>query len=923
MEKSRKKISLRERLNISRIAIKYSWLTVCFWLAVSVAGLFAFSSLKYDLFPDVTFPVVLVRAEAPIASAVETETSLTKPIENSVESFKGLQELYSVSFPGQAAVSLLLEAGENLKSSTEKVRTAVEELSLPEEATLEVIPFNLNESGVVSYAITKDSEGKSDREKIQELIQIAQQQIIPQIQELPGVLRVNLLGDDTPPEPENSLLPSDRPATLVRINGKQAVAFEVIKQGDANILEVVGEVEDKVDELRSSLSDVEITLAQTKADYITEAVEATVRDLILAIILAVLVIYPFLGNLRATFITALAIPISMLGTCIVMAIFGFNLETITLLAIALTIGIVVDDAIVDVENISRHIEQGENPRSAAIAATNEIGITVIISTLTIVAVFLPVALMGGSVGKFFKPFGITVSAAVLTSLLVARTLSPVLSVYWLKAKPTKTNKQNNNNQNNFPIPDLRSLIVKPYYQLLKWSLNHRKIVVGIALLSFIAGIALIPFVPTGFIPKLDRGEFNIIYTTTLPSRLVTQENLDRQMQTTTDSQKTESSSGMFSIDPRRFLLYRTITRGEKLEKSVLESPDVGSVYDVAGARGELYKGQMYVRLNGDRTKHTAEVQEDVRSALPELRGVSVSVEDVKFVDTGDEKPLKIALIGDNLDILNETAQKIKTEIEKLPGLLDVDASGKENKNIILKIERQNRQRVVYVSANLSKDTALGDATERVVALATPLIPEGVELQLAGDSARMGEVLGSFAFTAGLSVICILVVLYSLFGRLLEPIAIGISIPLSIVGAMLALLITRSDFGMISVIGLIFLMGLVQKISILLIDYATLLRREGLSRTEAILETGKARLRPILMTTTSTILGMTPIALGLGAGSELRQPMAVAIIGGLITSTLLSLIIVPIVYTLLDDGWNFLFGRKSEKEKEKEKITYNR
>ncbi|MGK7917764.1 MAG: efflux RND transporter permease subunit [Prochloraceae cyanobacterium] len=898
MVKYSRKISFRERFNISRLAIKYSWLTICFWLAVTVTGLFAFSSLKYALFPDVSFPVVVVNATAPLETTLATEAQLTKPIETPLQEIEGIDGLYSSTYSGQTVVNVLFQAGTSLESSTEKVKTVLGKLSLPSESSFEVIPFNLNESTAISYAIA------SDHHSLKELIKIAKEQIIPSIEQLPGVLRVNLLGDASPPPQENNLLSGANLPTLVRFNAENALAFEVIKRSDANTLEVVSKVEKTAQKLQAKLPEVRLTLAETQADFINEATQGTIDDLILAIVLAVLIIFPFLRNFQATIITAIAIPISLLGTCIVMAIFGFNLETITLLALALTIGIVVDDAIVDVENITRHIENGKKPRHAAILGTKEIGLSVIASTLTIVAVFLPVAFMGGTIGKFFKPFGLTVSAAVLISLLVARTLSPVLAIYWLKPKQKKALKKDK-----LPIPNFSFNFAQLYCQLLDWSLQHRKIVVGLAIVSFVAGIALIPFIPTGFIPQLDRGEFNIVYTTPLP-KLPSRAKLSPKKETTTQSSKPSSLDWLNNLakSPTRILLRKTRRVGEKLEKVVLESPEVQSVYTIAGVRGVPNKGKMYVKLKGDRQLHTAQIADRIRASLPQLSGVTVSVESIKFVDTGDEKPLKLSLQSNDLQVLHQTAQKVKNRIEKLPGFVDVSASGGDRSDDIAVIERKNSERTAYVGANLTQGKALGDATEQVVRLTQSILPAGVKLDLEGDSARIGEILGDFALTLGLSITCILLLLLFLFGRPLEPLAIGLSVPLSIVGAMLALLFTQSDFGMISLIGLIFLLGLVEKNAILLIDYTNLLRKSGLSRTEAILATGSARLRPILMTTASTILGMLPIALGLGAGSELRQPMAVAIIGGLLTSSILSLIVVPVIYTLLEDWWSTLFDR---------------
>ncbi len=517
MVKNNQVKSAREIFNISRWAIKFSWLTVCFWIGVIAAGLLAFSSLKYALFPDITFPVVVVNAQAPITSAIETEEKLTKPIEASLKSIPGIDNIRSSTYPGKSAISLLFAVGTNLEASTQKTKSVLKGVKLPAGASYKIIPLNLNESSVVSYAI----EGKS--KNLDDLHQLAKAKIVPTIEKLAGVLKVSLLG--TAPKsalPNTSSLIPDN-GNLIRFNGKDALALQVVKRGDANTLEVVDKVEQEVNKLRSSLKNVTFTLAATQADYIREATQSTINALIEAIILAVVVIFPFLWSWRATLISALAIPISLLATLIVMAYFGFNLETITLLALALIIGSVIDDAIIDVENILRHIQNGQSPKEAAYSATDEIGLTVVAATATAIAVFLPIGLMGGVVGQFFKPFGITVSAAYIASTLVARTLSPVLSIYWLK--PATKNyslgqirgkKQGLLSSVTSGLTNLGDYVSQFYANLLYWSLNHRKIVILLAILSFVAGLAIIPFIPKGFIPKLDRGEFNISYTAPLP-----------------------------------------------------------------------------------------------------------------------------------------------------------------------------------------------------------------------------------------------------------------------------------------------------------------------------------------------------------------------------------------------------------------------
>ncbi|WP_392534110.1 efflux RND transporter permease subunit [Nostoc sp. C117] len=897
--------SARELFNISKLAIKFSWLTVSFWIAVTVAGILALSSLKYALFPDITFPVVVVNATAPLTSALDTEAKLTQPIEERLRSLEGLENIRSSSYPGQTAVSLSFAVGTNLETSTKKVETALKQLTLPQGATSKIIPLNLNESAAISYAI------ESPTQNLRDLTKLAKNEIVSAIAKLPGILKVSLLGDATatPPLTSAAALPQGG-GTLVRFNGQDALAFQVIKRGNANTLEVVSRVEKEVQRLRSNLKDVKLTLAATQAEYIHQATQSTIDSLLEAVLLSIVVIFPFLWNWRATLISALAIPTSILATFIVMAIYGFNLETITLLALALVIGSIVDDAIVDVENIMRHIDDGENPRQAALLATNEIGLTVTAATLTAVAVFLPIGLMGGVIGQFFKPFGITVSAAMLASMLVARTLSPVLAIYWLKPKPSASPRQEGK---------IWVAFAQSYRNLLSWSLNHRKIVIGLAVLSFIAGILLIPLIPKGFIPKLDRGEFNIAYTAALPKipDLASRgaggvgeageaggENLTPSFQSPVPNPQS----------PIPNPLNDSLDVAKKLEEVVRKSPAVETVFTTVGSReGEPNKGNLYVRLKEDRKITTAQLQDQLRSSLPILPDVTTSVEDIQFVDTGGQKPLQLSLQGNNLASLSKAVKAIKERIQRIPGFVDVTVTGETNsQGTVLQIERLNNQRVAYISANLGKNLSLGDATDKVVAEAKAVLPSDVSLDLGGDSAKLNEVFGSFGSTLALSALCIVVVLILLFKSWVDPLVIGISLPLALVGAMLALLITKSDFGMISLIGFVFLLGLANKNAILLVDYINQLRSAGLDRTAAILDTGVVRLRPIMMTTASTILGMLPIALGLGAGSELRSPMAVAIAGGLVTSTILSLIVVPVVYTILDD-W---FPRFQEREKKK-------
>lgn len=884
-------MSKKPQFNLSRLAIEHSRLTIAFWIAIAVAGLFAFSSLKYSLFPTVNFPVVVIRAQAETETVLATEAQLTKPIETALAETPGLAQLYSSTYLGQTVVNLLLDTNIDIQEATTTVDSSLKQVSLPPETELDIIPFNLNETSAISYIVTNQEDDLGN------LNQIARTKIVPVIEKLSGVARVDVLGNADYGEvnPDNPTANN----TLIHFNGQEAIAFQVIKQGDANTLEVVKQVEQQVAQLQQKLSNIQLILAETSAGYIRDSTQATIDALWGAVVLAILIIFPFLHNLKATLITAVAIPISLLGTFIVMAIAGYNLETLTLLALALVIGIIVDDAIVEIENIMRHLEEGKSIREAAFAATTEIGFTASVATLTIVAVFLPIGFMGGTLGQFFRPFGITISAAVLTSLLAARTLSPVLAVYWFNSRGVRTREN----------IEERGIVTTSYRNLLQWALNHRRAVIGIAIASFIAGIALIPLIPQGFIPQLDRGEFKIVYTTPLPK--IAGKNSNSLSQGVT-SQPKESvgengnipSKSNFSWlsslarSPERILLRKTIKVGQELEQVVLNHPDVQSVYTVAGLRGEPNKGKIYIKLKDGRNLSTSQVQAEIRQQLPQIRQGVVSVEDIPFVETGEDPSFKVALEGENIEQLRQSAIAFQAEIQQLPGFEDIRIDGVNEP--LDKVIHLDQKRVAYINANLSANQGIGDATAKAQAIASQILPPGITFDLEGDSARSQKILGEFAITLTLALICMLTVLYFPFRRWLEPMVIGLSLPLSIVGAMLALLITQSDFGMISLIGLIFLLGLLDKNAILLLDYINQLRAAGVERTEAILQTGVVRLRPIIMTTFSTILGMLPIALGWGAGAELRQPMAVGIIGGLITSSLLSLIVVPVLYTLLED-----------------------
>jgi multidrug efflux pump subunit AcrB len=839
----------RDRFNISRIAIAHPWLTVGFWIALCVAGFFALRTLNYALLPDITFPVVVVTANlSNPQSAPDTAREISLPIEQRLKSLGGLDQIRASIRPGFTVVTLSFQVGQKLDRCAERVTSALRDVKLPAAVTTKVTPRNLNQTSVATYALAGAGKSPADLEPL------ARNRIIPSLKAVPGVQEVVVLG--------SSSADADTRPTISRFNGEDVLALDVIKEGDANTLNVVDRIESAVGRLRAQLPQVHLVLARTQADYIREASHSTVEALLIAVVSSVLVIFPFLWSWPATAISGLAIPTSLLGTAIVMAACGFELDTITLLALAVVIGIIIDDAIVDVENIARHLEEGrESPREAALGATKEIGLTVAAATFTIVAVFLPVGLMKGSVGQFFKPFGVTVSAAVIISLLVARTLSPTLAVWWMRARGRAARTDS-----------IWSAFVRWYPRALDWALDHPKSVLAMAALSFLVGLALIPLVPRGLIPRLDRGEFKIVYRVA-PAAL--------------------ARSGATPASP----LEKAREVATRLEKSIRSFSEIKAIYTLVGSQGDPTRGVLYVRLAGDRKRHTAETEDFIRRDLPRIDDVTTSVEDVPFIDIGDQKPIDFALIGDDPAAIAQCASRLVDRLRKVAGFVDVTSSASDLPEGG-QLEHLGARPAVFITANLAGGVRLSEAAERVVTLSREILPSGVSVELGGDSANIKQVFTSFGITLGLAVVCILAVLLLLFRNWVDPFVIVLAMPLAIVGAVLGLLVVRSEFGMISLIGVVFLFGLVNKNAILLVDYINQLRARGTECREAIRRAGAQRLRPILMTTLATILGMMPVAIGLGAGSELRAPMAVAIIGGLVTSTLLSLLIVPVVYASL-------------------------
>ncbi|MDQ2859082.1 MAG: efflux RND transporter permease subunit [Candidatus Eremiobacteraeota bacterium] len=825
-------------MSISHLAIAHPRATIAFWAILSVAGIAAFFNLKVALFPDITFPVVIVSAKSNEIDVARNERALTNPLEAALKDLPGITRIHSLTYPQYAVVDMAFDVSESLAARSNEVRERLAAVALPHGVSTTISTLDLDETPVVTFALL--APGRS----LAELARIAERDIAPQLRAAPGVLRADVVGGPA----------TGSGASAYRVDWQPAVAIAVVKRASANTLDVSDACDAAIAALASAHPDLRIERTSEQATYIKEATRATQEALGIAVVLAVIVIWPFLRDLRATMISAIAIPVSLLGTACVMWLLRFNLETITLLALALVVGVIVDDAIVAVENIVRHLEAGEPPHEAAYRANKELGLTLVAASLTIVAVFLPIGLMQGTLGQFFRAFGITASAAILFSLLAARTLSPALAARWLRTRAQA------------PTAATPSSGRSGYRTVLRWALAHRPTVVAIAFGAFAAGLALIPFIPKGFIPHLDRGEFHVNFSTPLGTSLAD-----------------------------------TTVAAKTLERSVREDPVVSNVYTTIGlGPNQQNAGLMDVHLRRDRSVKTIDVENAARARMPSLDGVVATVADVPFVGSQTAKPLQFALLGDDLERLRSVGRDVQRRLQKTKGFVDVATSGLSDGTPFSAIEHVGGKRAVQITADLVPTLLIGDANAIVSAIARKDVPKGIALSFGGNSADAVTTFRDFGIALALSVVAIVVVLLLLFRNWIDPLVISVSLPLSIVGALFALWLTRAQFGMISLMAVIFLFGLVNKNAILLVDRIEKLRALGLRRGEAITQAGEQRLRPIVMTTAATILGMLPIALGFGAGAELRAPMAVAIIGGLVTSTLLSLIVIPVAYTLFDD-----------------------
>jgi len=750
--------------------------------------------------------------------------------------------------------------------------------------------------------------------------------------------------------------------SLALINGEPAVALDILKQSGANMVEVVDGIKKSVEKLKKELPPgVEVSIVRDASIPTRESLADVKETMLIGGLLTVIIVFCFINSWRSTVITGLTLPISVISSFIIMNAMGMTLNVMTLMALSLAIGLLIDDAIVVRENIVRHLEHGEDHITASRFGTSEIGLAVFATTMSIVAVFVPVAFMRGIVGRFFFQFGMTVAFAVLVSLFVSFTLDPMLSSRWHDPAIALKGRRKGLARLLDRFNDRFDAWADIYQKAISWALNHRKSVLALAFASFVAGIAIFGTLESSFMTAEDKAEFQVTF------------------KTAPDASITESSD-----------------RLKAMLAAVSGIPEVEHTYASIGAgdSGTVRQGLLYVKLKekGARKRSQDQVQQEFRDRLQKIPGITTSIE--KVGDMGGQKPLNVNLKGEDIPTLKRYAQALKKEIYKIPGIVDLEVTLDQDipeyrltvdrerardagvdtnqiassvsrlvggeavstyededgdavdvrvrlpeglrkdpaqvKNLKLavakggqtnlvplgnltsydvsntpsQIDRRDLSRLVTISANLD-GIPIGTAVQKVKegAARVPMQP-GYSVGFSGEAEDMAESFGYMAESLVIAIVFVYLILAAQFESFLEPLAIMLSLPLSIVGMAGMLKLTGDTVNIMSLIGLIMLMGLVTKNAILLVDYAKVLQARGKNRFDAVVEAGRTRLRPIVMTTLAMIFGMMPLFFALGSGAEMRAPMARAVVGGLLTSTVLTLLVVPVVYTVLDDlgGW---------------------
>ncbi len=750
--------------------------------------------------------------------------------------------------------------------------------------------------------------------------------------------------------------------TYSRINGGSAIGIVIQKTSDANSVKTSDGIRKELAKLEKEYgsSGLEFSVAQDITRFTRNSMDEVRRDLGLAILMVAITLFLFLHSFRNSLIVLLSIPTSLISTFVFMYAMGFTINLVSMMAMALVIGILVDDSIVVLENIHRHLERGEEKKVAALNGRSEIGFAAIAITLVDVVVFLPIAMVGGIVGKIFREFGLTIVVSTMISLFVSFTLTPMLASRWSAFRRYSDDSKTGRFIN--WLEGLQKKLDSGYRKLLGWALINRKKVLAISGAALVLSLMPIPLhlIGTEFMTQPDRGEFALIVEmpvgtpldktdriiTQIEARLKSDPNIERFFSTVGMSEQTFQKSTQPNLGQIQIRLIpawrRRLSTDEEMArvKSIADRfPGVTSRTSVIGMWGTANYSPLEVEIQGENLTDVVSASEkignimantdgvtDIKStwqtARPELQIVidrekaasfGLKLGDVaavlqtaiqgavvtKFNDNGTDYDTRLQLAERD----RKTASEIKslTLMTPMGGQVYLSQIAEVNSGRgPVEIDRKDRQRLVTILGNLTGSRSLGDATRDIQAgIASLNLPSGIKVFFGGDTENMSDMFNDMGIALAMAILFVYMIMVSLFESYMHPFTIMFSLPVALVGGMLALLLTRQTLNTFSMIGVIMSMGLVTKNAILLVDYTNTLRSRGLNMKEAILEAGPVRLRPIVMTTATMVLGMLPLALGLGSGSEIRQSMAIVVIGALISSTLLTLLLVPVMYTYMD------------------------
>ncbi len=1028
-------------MSIYKTSVQKPITTALIFVAVIVIGLFSYTQLPIDQFPEMNPPYVTVMVTYPGASASEVETNVTKILENSLNSVDHLKELTSKSKDNLSQVTLEFEWGVELDEIVNDIRTYVDlcKDNLPDGCSNPIIlRLSTSMMPVIQYSVTA-------RESYPSLDKLLDDEIIPQLNRVDGIGNLTVSG-----EPErrvyiyldqqkldaygltlenvgqmvtaqnlnmssgtvklekeqyqmevrseyaesqeigNVVVASDPQGRQVflrdiavvkdtikelsldeKTDGIDCARLIVTKQTGGNTVQVCEDVRKEIAKIQKNLpTDVEIRLIYDSSENIRNSINSLEESIGYALLFVVLVVMFFLGRWRAAFIVGITIPISLIVAFIYLMLSGDSLNIISLCSLNIAIGMVVDDAIVVLENITKHVERGENPREAAIYATNEVWVSVIATTLVIVAVFVPLTMLTGVAGVMFKSLGWIITIVCCTSTLIAISLTPMLASKMLKAKKVHVDKDGNlvedDNRRSWydrTVVRLLDWIDDRYADMLGWCLRHKWATFSILFIVF--GLTLLPVfagkIGTDFMQQQDMGRFTVKVElqrgTRIEETLKTARKLEGRIReiapevqlisTSAGSNDDAGIGALFSSTmnntinmtirtSKKYERERTIFQiAEAVRQELKQYPEITDFNVSTSSGGGMSSNSVDVEIYGydfDKTSALAEqIQSICNHEVEGARDATISRDDERpeiKINVDKQKAMRLGLTsatiatylrnrvnGMSCGYLKEDGSEYailcrleESDRNTIPKLLDLTiptpAGGKVKLSEVCSIgeywtppaiERKSRQRVVTVSVT-PYETSLGDLATRIQAVVDKIdIPEGVVVRLAGDFEDQQETFGKMGLLAALIILLVYIVMASQFESFKKPFVIMFTIPFALSGVILALWITGRSLDMIGALGLVMLVGIVVKNGIVLIDYIDLMRERGTELNQAIQMAGRSRIRPVLMTAFTTILGMVPMALSTGDGAEMWQPMGIVVIGGLLVSTLLTFFIVPTLY----------------------------